>query len=351
MRLVLQFELNFGISYFRGTIKLDRYDYIENIIIFFKGITGVNYQLQLREVLAAYYNSIGKTYEMPDYYGGDQKNDGWVVEDARFYQVYAPTRLKDSLKKEIQEKFTDDLSGLLKIVYEEKKWLGEIKEFVFIVNTFDNNLPHDSERFFDNTVKVLKNKYQVEFKHRIVNTDYIREILIELKDIELLKQINATLRIKSLIDYNAITESIITELIIGISGNLSEKLMNGATEKTYDRISTIKKIDLNGLSEKKEEIENIISKLDVVENAVNNINQDILFEDKFERVKNLIIDKYKELCSDYNGVELYEQLTNLVLSYSHDKWNLEMPMRFLIVYIFDKCDIFEKTGDEYDIAR
>ena len=51
---------------------------------------------------------------MPDFYGGDQKNDGWVVEDAIFYQIFAPTRLKDSLKKEIQDKFTADLLGLLK---------------------------------------------------------------------------------------------------------------------------------------------------------------------------------------------------------------------------------------------
>src|SRR5699024_5747989 len=162
--------------------------------------------------------------------------------------------------------------------------------------------------------------------------------------------ISATLRIKSMIDFNAITETIITDLIIGISGNLNEKLMNGATERTYDRISTIKKIDINGLSVKKDEIEDIISKLDVVENAVNNINQDVLSENKFERVKNFIIEKYMELSAEYKGIDLYEKLIVLVLSYSQDKWNLEMSMRFLIVYIFDKCDIFEKIGDEYDIA-
>jgi len=329
---------------------LDKYDYIETIVMYLKGVTGINYQLQLKEVLSAYYKSIGKTYEMPDFYGGDQKNDGWVVEDAVFYQVFAPTRLKDSLKKEIQDKFTADLSGLLKIIYDENKWSGDVKEFIFIVNTFDSNLPHDSERFFDNKVLEFKKKYNLDFKYRVVNTDYIRDTLYKIEDIEILKQISATLRIKGMIDFNAITETIITDLIIGISGNLNEKLMNGATETTYDRISTIKKIDINGLSSKKEEIENIISKLDVVENAVNNINQDILSENKFERVKNFIIEKYKELCSEYKGIDLYEKLIALVLSYSQDKWNLEMPMRFLIVYIFDKCDIFEKIGDEYDIA-
>jgi len=322
---------------------LDRYDYIESIILFLKGVTGINYQLQIKEVLSAYYKYMGKLYEMPDFYGGDQKNDGCVIEDGIFYQIYAPTRLKDSLKKEIQDKFTADLDGLLKIIYEEKKWAGKLNEFIFIVNTFDNNLPHDSERFFETKVKEFKDTYSIDFNFKVVNTDFIRDILIEIHDIEVLKQISATLHIKSMIDFNAITEQIITELIIGISGNLNNKLMNSITEKSYKRISSIEKIDINDLSEKKEEIENIISKLDVVESAVNTINQDILCENKFDRVKEFIIEKYIELSALLHGVELYESLINDVLSYSHDKWSLEMPMRFLVVYIFDKCDIFEKS--------
>lgn len=322
---------------------MDKYDYIESIILFLKGITGINYQLQIKEVLSAYYKYIGKLYEMPDFYGGDQKNDGCVIKDGIFYQIYAPTRLKDSLKKEIQDKFTADLNGLLKIIYEEKKWAGKLNEFIFIVNTFDNNLPHDSERYFETKVKEFKDIYSIDFNFKIVNTDYIRDILILIQDIEVLKQISATLHIKSMIDFNAITEQIITELIIGISGNLNNKLMNNLTEKSYNRISSIKKININDLSEKKEEIENIISKLDVVEIAVNTINQDVLCENKFERVKEFIIEKYVELSAKLHGVNLYESLINDVLSYSHDKWNLEMPIRFLVVYIFDKCDIFEKS--------
>lgn len=331
--------------------SLDKYDYIEGIIVYLKGRTGINYQLQLKEVLSIYYKSKGKTYEMPDFYGGDQKNDGWVVEDAIFYQVFGPTRLKNSLKKEIQDKFKADLSGLLRIIYEENKWSGQIKEFIFIVNTFDNNLPHDSERFFENTVSELKKAYKVDFEHKIVNTDYIRDILIEIDDIEILKQMSAALHIKGLIDFNAITETIIMDLILGISGNLSKKILNGAGKTSYDRISTPRKIDINNLSDKKDEIENIFSKLDVVEHAVNNINQDIFSENKFERVKDFIIEKYTKLRSVYVGVELYEKLIEKVLSYSHDKWNLDIPTRFLIVYIFDKCDIFEKTGDDDDTTE
>ena len=85
---------------------MDRYDYIESIVSFLKGVTGINYQLQLKEILAVYYKYFGKFYGL-------------------FYQVFAPTILKDSLKKEIQEKFVEDLSGLLNIIYEEKNGMED----------------------------------------------------------------------------------------------------------------------------------------------------------------------------------------------------------------------------------
>ena len=312
---------------------MDRYDYIESIVSFLKGVTGINYQLQLKEILAVYYKYLGKVY---------QKNDGCVLKDGLFYQVFAPTRLKDSLKKEIQEKFVEDLSGLLNIIYEEKKWNGRLNNFIFIVNTFDNNLPHDSEGFFEKKVNEFKEKYAITFQYRVTNTDYVRDILTEINDIEVLKRISATLRVRNMMDYNAINEQIIMDLIIGISGNLSCQSINGESTQSYQRISSVEKISINSLDGKRDEIESIISKLDVVENAVNTINQDILYDNKFERVKEQVISKYVELSAQVHGVELYNTLINEMLSYSQDKWNLDVPMKFLIVYIFDKCDIFEK---------
>ena len=321
---------------------MDRYDYIESILLFIKGITGINYQLQIKEILKVYYQYNKKTFEMPDYYGGDQKNDGWVVEDAIFYQVFAPTRLKESLKKEIQDKFKGDLDGLLNIVCNQKKWNGRIEEFIFIVNTFDGNLPHDSESYFNCTVKDLKVKFGVEFKYCVVNSDYIRDLLSEITDIEILRRISSTLHIKNLIDFNAITETIIINLIEEISGNLNMKFMGGTGFESYERISSLNKININKLDDRREEIENIISKLDIVEKAVNNINQDILCENKFERVKGFVIDKYNELTDKYQGVKLYDSLVDDTLTYTNSKVLVQMPMKFLIVYIFDKCDIFEK---------
>ena len=59
-------------------------------------------------------------------------------------------------------------------------------------------------------------------------------------------------------------------------------------------------------------------------------------------MKNFIISKYDDLSNEFHGVDLYEKIISEALTYSNDKWNLEVPMMFLVVYIFDKCDIFER---------
>lgn len=321
---------------------MDKYDYIEGIIQDLKGTTGINYQKKLGEIFSVYYESIEKTFEMPDYYGGDQKNDGWVVEDALFYQVFAPTRLKNSFKKEIQDKFKNDLSTLLKIVYDEGKWNGKVKEFIFIVNTIDGDLPNDSERYFKKTVKDLEEKYNIIFKYSVANNSYIRKILYGIKDKKILEQISSILRVTPIIDENAITETVIIDLIREISSNINNNYITSDKNENYERVSSLKKISINNLEDKRDEIENIISKLDVVEKAVKEVNQDILFEDKFERVKKLIVNKYDTLSNEYEGAELYNLLINKIIEYIKDKRMYEIPTKFLVVYIFDKCDIFER---------
>lgn len=326
----------------QGDQQMTKYDYIENIMLFIASATGINFQIKLKEVFRIYYRHNGKTFEMPDYYGGDQKNDGWVVEDARFYQIFAPTRLKDSLKKEIEDKFKEDLTGLLNLIFNENKWNGRINEFIFIVNTFDNNLPHDSQRYFDTEVTALKNKYSCDFQFTLTNQDYVKDILYSIDSEDILKEISSRLHILNTVNYKGVTESTIVDLIIDISNNSALKMMGIRPDSSYKRVSTVKKIEINDLSVYKEEIEGIMSNLDVVEKAVSTINQSIVDEEKFERVKSYIITVYDELCATFHGIELYNEMVNKCLSCANGPWDFEAPMKFLIIYIFDKCDIFEK---------
>lgn len=326
----------------QGGWQMTKYDYIENIMLFIASATGINFQIKVKEVLAVYYRENGKTYEMPDYYGGDQKNDGWVVEESIFYQIFAPTRLKESLKKEIQDKFKEDLTELLRLIFTESKWNGKINEFIFIVNTFDNNLPHDSLRFFETEVELLQKQYNCKFKFKVSNQDYIKDLLYGIDDEDILKEISSRLHILNTINYKGVTEGTIVDLIIHISNETTHKIMNIKTGSSYKRISTVKKIEINDLLLIKNEIEGIMSNLDVVEKAVALINQNILDEERFERVKSYIIDLYDELSKELHGIELYNEIINRCLLCTNGRWNFEAPVKFLIVYIFDKCDIFEK---------
>lgn len=323
---------------------MDRYDYISSITEYLRGRTGMNFQRLVREVFREYNNYFKKTYEMPDAYGGDEKNDGWVIEDALFYQIYAPARYSNSLKKNMQKKFTEDLEGLLKRVYIKGLWNGQIREFIFLVNTFDNDLPEDSERYYEKEVNRLQRQYGITIQYRVVNLSYVYDILCEIDDIKVLEKISSIMRIKGMTDYNAVTEGMMTKLIIKIAQNITIKFVNSLQNrrdyKTYERISSVRKISINDLDDKREDIETIISNLDVVETAVRNINQDILFENQFERVKSFVVEKYIKLSQNYKGVILYDKLIEDIASST--ELVDERGVEFLVVYIFDKCDIFEK---------
>lgn len=323
-------------------------DYINEILNYISGTTNINYQKNVKTILKAYYNQINKEYDMPGHFGGDDKNDGWVKDDAIFYQIYSPTNITKSFKKDIKNKFDNDLKELLKIICEENKWGGILKEFIFIVNTFDNELPHDSEGFYEKETKFLMDKYNITFKYKIVSgKDYLRDILQGIKDLETLKNISSELRIYHSIIKDTITSADIYDLIVSISGNLNKKYLN-PNEKDidyYKRRSTAKKIIINNLSENEEQINIIMENLDVVEKAIRNINQDTISSDKFEDVKNYIILLYKQLSEEYNGIELLDILCKKT-SEKANKDNQEIAIKHLIIYIFDKCDIFEKEKKE-----
>jgi len=321
---------------------MDKFDYCNSIIGFIKWHTGINFQMCAKDVLKAYYDSKGLCFVMPDYYGGDFKNDGWVEQDAIFYQIYSPTRLKMSLQKDIESKFNEDLEGLLTNL-KKGKWNGRIKEFIFIVNTFDNNLPPDSDGVFKKIADSLIQRFDFNFSYKITNTDYLYDLLRDIDDIKRLESLSAKMNVRNYIDPNAITERLMIDFIDEISGKINDRFINpDKSPNEYVRVSTPEKISLNNLEEKRYEIENILVNLDVVEEAVARINQDILFTNKFNRVKEYIIERYNKESVGLSGIALYDKMINAVLDFSANKDAKIVPAKFLIVYIFDKCDIFEK---------
>lgn len=327
---------------------MDKSSYINGIIQLIRGLSGFNYQKALGDIFSIYYQGI-KTFEMPSPLGGDDKNDGWVVEDAVFYQVFAPVQLNSSFTKDLQEKFADDLDKLLDLVYNQNKWNGVVNKFIFIANTRDCLLPKDPDRFFEKTTENLNKKYNTNITSIVANENYIFDCLCEL-DLIKLEKIATKLNIEGLINLNKTSPLEIIKFIDCVSVVLGEDNIS-KKGTSYTRISSDKKIIINKLEEKKERIDNIISKLAVVEKAVAHFTLSISKADAFENVKNKYIELYEELSKDYEGGELYDAILDSIIDFSPDLRAFKLPAEMTLVYIFDMCDIFEKEDNNSDSAQ
>lgn len=323
-----------------------RLEMAQQIVDFLKGKTGNNFQNAMYIVLKAYYNAKQKTFEMPQAMRGDYKNDGWVIEDKIFYMMFSPVLTSQSFYSEIQNKLRSDLlgkntsAGLLSNVYEKGMWGGQINEAILLVNTKDNRLPPDNTDEYNKIVQEGKDKYHVDFCCYVKNLESIEEMLREL-DSETLYEIMFKLNMARNIDYNEPNATDIISTIGSISRVAIENYTRGIVTD-YNRISTKDKIRINDLQNIKEEIEMIISKLSVVERVVNEMSQDVVSMEQFECAKNYVIDTYLKNKSKYRGVDLFNSIIRDISELFPDMDNHINDIKYLVVYIFDKCDIFEK---------
>ena len=312
----------------------------KNIVDYLKGRTGNNFQNDMNYILVEYYNYHSKTFEMPQAMRGDYKNDGWVVEDNIYYMMFSPIFTKESFYKEIQDKFESDLKGLLKFVYEKSMWGKNVNKAILIVNSKDGRLPPDNERAYDTIAQKYKEMYNINFEYKIVNLDFVQELLEELPS-DILEKINFRLNMARGIDYNEPSAIDIINTIGIISKNIGESFTKNLSSD-YTRVSTPEKITMNELDELRDEIDSIITKLGVVETAVKEMSQDVTHMEQFEFTKNYIISKYLEHSVDLKGVDLFNKIIEVTCNLFPKEDNRITEIKYLIVFIFDKCDIFKK---------
>lgn len=314
----------------------------KSIVDYIRGTTGNNFQNNLNIILKKYYKINGKTFEMPQAMRGDGKNDGWVIEDNTYYMMFAPVVIKDSFYKSIVKKFKDDLEGLLDNVYKNDMWGKKVNKAICIVNTRDGRLPPDTNREYDKIYNENRRKYNIDFQYSISNLDLIQEMLEELSVDDLL-EINFKLNMARTTDYNEPNASEIMETI-GLIAKESATQLTFGKSSDYVRISTPKKIKENNLEQVEVEINAIIKNLGIVDTVINEMSQDTEHYKQFENTKNYIIGIYDKYKMEYNGEELY----NFIVDYFSDLFSNAnesiYAIKYLVVHIFDKCDIFEKEG-------
>lgn len=315
-------------------------DYINGILKYIRGLSSINYQNAVGCILSIYYEGT-KTFEMPSPYGGDDKNDGWVVEDALFYQIFSPIQFSSSFASEIANKFEEDLDSLINLVYQKNKWNGIIKQFIFLVNTRDTSLPKDPNRRYEQIKDRLVSKYGINnIITSVVNDDYLFNLLYQMNSIQLDKLV-VKLNIQGLVNVNKTSSLDIINFIDKIAENLGNSILcTGATD--YTRISSDKKIAVNSLTEKKDRILLLIPKLSIVDDAIGHFNKSPETVEVFEKVKDLYICAYNDLMKNYNSSKLYEKIIEKVLAFAPELKAFSIPAELILVYIFDRCDIFEK---------
>ena len=323
--------------------------FVDSIIQFLRGTTGTNFQNNVGIILREYYKFMKKEYIMPEPMRGDYKNDGYLKDEGLFYMINSPLSHVDNITDSMKKKFEGDLKGLLKNVYDKNMWGGKVSKTIFIFNNIDKRLPPDPENFFDNTVEKYKKEYDINFENQVMDVYDFRTYLDELP-IEILTSLKVQLGISNTVDLNVPNVQDIIDTIGCISEKYDYITLYSNKVEDYQRISTPKKIKINKLHKREEEINAILDKASIVEEVIKLMNQDIEQIAKFETTRLYIINTYKELSAKYSGETLYDLIIEKTLEAHNCRKTLELPLKFLVVYIFDKCDIFEKEEEKNDIT-
>ncbi len=303
--------------------------------------SGQNFQNKIGIILKEYYTFSGYSYENPSSAGGDDKNDGWVKELGIFYQVFSPTNYNSSFGKNVFGKFKEDATGLFENVYVHGLWKTPINEFVFVVNTRDQELPKDSELFCDKVIEELNKKYGSSAKYKLVNFDYIADLLFDL-DSSTEDRLMVKLDIDDMINYDNITEKTIISFLDSMAASIKEDMLGDCSGSNYTRISSANKIERNNLVEIGEKINKLICKLHIVENAISTSNRVDPTNNNVTTVTDFVISKYNILSAEKKGVELFDSIVYEMTELTPGLQLFALPAELFVVYIFDKCDIFEK---------
>ena len=107
------------------------------------------------------------------------------------------------------------------------------------------------------------------------------------------------------------------------------------------RIKIEKKIDINKLDKLKNHILQLIPKADKIEQYISFTMEMGDSSEKYEKLKDYIINKYQELEKKYLGEELYNKLMDELI-YDAMKDTYAIILETFVVYVFIRCDIFKK---------
>ena len=311
---------------------------IANIMNAINACTEMNFQKRIVILLDILCDESGFEFEKVQPSNGDAKNDGWIVDKNIYFACYSPNDANVAQNKQIVSKLDGDLDGLCMEVYEKNNWGQKIEEFYLIVNTHDKDLPADPDRLRDNKINEIKKKYNVDFKAKVITTQEIKKYLLTVDEM-IIKKIADNMDIETLNSDFSVPD--IYEFVDGYFDYLASQEIKPFQNNNLERIKIENKIEINSLKNLKEHILNLIPKADKIEQYISFVVGLGESTEKYEKLKDYIIDKYSGLEKDYNGEELYNKLIDELI-YDTMKDSYANILETFVVYIFIRCDIFKK---------
>ncbi len=303
--------------------------------------SSIQFQNRAAIILSECYKKLGYDYENPNPAGGDDKNDGWVKGTGIYYQFYSPTNYPKSFEKNVFNKFETDAKGLFENVYVKNLWEKPINKFIFIVNTRDVGIPKDSKRRCEKCIESLNKLYNAHATYILANVDYLTDLLLEVDDSKVERNILIKLEIDGLLNYSNLDEKVMIQFLDLLSRNIQESMLIGEGSN-YERVSTESKISINNLNEYKDKINFMITKLNVVESAMSDFERNDPLKDISDKTTKIVINLYNQLKAQYSGIDLYDRILSGILAIAPELKSFVCPAEFFMIYVFDKCDIFEK---------
>jgi len=311
---------------------------VANIMNAINACTEMNFQKRVTVLLDVLCDEMELKFEKVQPSNGDAKNDGWIVDKNVYFACYSPNDMNISQNKQIVSKLDSDLDGLCTEVYEKGRWGKKIQEFYLIVNTHDKDLPADPDRLRENKINEIKNKFNVEFKAEVITTEKIKKYLLSI-DEKIIKKISDNLEIETLNTDFSISD--IYEFVDGYFMYLASQDVTAFKNDNLTRIKIENKIEINSLGALKNHILCLIPKADKIDQYVSFVMGMGESTEKYEKLKDYIINKYKELEGIYQGEELYNKLIDELIFDTMKDSDANILETF-VVHIFIRCDIFKK---------
>lgn len=255
---------------------------------------------------------------------GDMKNDGYNFDDGKFFQVYGPLDIENSIQNAIN-KLDEDVNGMINL------WKG-ISEIYFVLNDKYKSANVSVHQKLGNLRDKVKN---IEALNNITiklwTASDLERVFFEIPELKMIPIISAAfLSSESIEDVDFAILNTVVEYI----ANLESKPF----EEKYYAPDFEEKIQFNGLSSE------ISSRLHLHYLDRPDVQQ------YFDNTNNLIEDRIKEkLVNLYHQAKKQADNSDLIYAYILDNATPNGANKFysycvesLIAFYFESCDIFEE---------